>query len=59
MVRLTSDLGLVVGPYLVGRLVDAAGVAAPFTVLAALSGLGAVAVWATRLGAAAARRRAV
>ena len=44
-VRLTSDIGLVVGPAAVGVLADAAGVAAPFPVLAALTGAAAVATW--------------
>ncbi len=42
MVRLTSDVGLVAGPAAVGALADAAGTAAPFPVLAALT---AVATW--------------
>jgi hypothetical protein len=36
-VRLSSDLGLVGGPAAVGVLVDAAGVAAPFTVFGAVA----------------------
>jgi MFS family permease len=36
-VRLSSDLGLVGGPAAVGALVDAAGVAAPFTVFGAVA----------------------
>jgi MFS family permease len=42
MVRLTSDLGLVIGPALAGLLVDLAGVGAPFLVLAALSAMASV-----------------
>jgi len=41
MVRLTSDVGLVVGPAAVGALADAAGVGAPFVVLAAVTALAA------------------
>lgn len=55
MVRLTSDIGMVVGPAAAGALADSAGVAAPFVVLAALSAGGAiVAVGATIAGS---RRR--
>lgn len=36
-VRLSSDIGMVVGPALAGVIADAAGVEAPFTVLGALS----------------------
>jgi len=54
-VRLSSDIGLVAGPAAVGVLADAAGVAAPFTVL------GVVALMATAtavfLGRQAPRRR--
>lgn len=42
MVRLTSDIGMVVGPAAAGALADAAGVEAPFVALAALSVLGAL-----------------
>lgn len=42
LVRLSSDLGLVLGPASVGLLADLAGVAAPFVALAALSGTAAV-----------------
>lgn len=37
MVRLSSDIGLVVGPFLMGRLADWQGVVVPFYVLTALS----------------------
>lgn len=43
MVRFTSDIGLVVGPAAVGVLADAAGVAAPFAVLALVTAGAAVA----------------
>ena len=42
MVRLTSDVGLVVGPVAVGALADAYGVATPFVMLAACSAAGAI-----------------
>ena len=45
LVRLTSDIGLVVGPVMVGVLADVAGVQAPFLVLAALTLVGAAATW--------------
>ena len=45
LVRLTSDVGLVLGPAAVGALADAAGVGAPFPVLAALTVFGAAATW--------------
>ncbi len=41
MVRLTSDIGLVVGPAAMGALADVAGVEAPFIALAALSAVAA------------------
>ncbi|MDP9368051.1 MAG: MFS transporter [Chloroflexota bacterium] len=41
MVRLTSDVGLVVGPAAMGALADVAGVEAPFVALAALSAVAA------------------
>ena len=56
MVRLTSDVGLVVGPAGVGALADAAGVGAPFVALAALAAVAAGGAWwgsrghRTRLG---------
>lgn len=43
VLRLSSDVGLVAGPAAVGVLVDVAGVAAPFPVLAGLTALGALA----------------
>jgi MFS transporter, DHA1 family, multidrug resistance protein len=49
MVRLSSDIGLVVGPAAVGALADRAGVAAPFVLLAALSMAGAAAAAAAEL----------
>lgn len=45
LVRLSGDLGLVAGPAVVGVLADAAGAAAPFAALAALTGAAAVATW--------------
>ena len=42
LVRLTSDLGLVVGPAAAGALTDGFGVASPFVVLALCSAAGAV-----------------
>lgn len=42
MVRLTSDIGMVIGPAAAGALADAAGVTAPFVALAALSAAGAI-----------------
>ncbi len=48
LVRLSSDLGLVLGPAMVGVLADVVGVAAPFVALAAFSGLAAF----TAVGAA-------
>jgi MFS family permease len=45
LVRLTSDIGLVVGPVMVGVLADMAGVQAPFLVLAGLTLVGAVVAW--------------
>lgn len=41
MVRLTSDIGLVIGPAAMGALADVAGVKAPFITLAALSAVAA------------------
>lgn len=40
-VRLTSDVGMVIGPAAAGMLVDALGVRSPFVALAALSAVGA------------------
>jgi hypothetical protein len=37
LVRLSSDVGLVVGPAAVGALADLAGIEAPFVVLAVLT----------------------
>jgi MFS family permease len=49
LVRLTSDIGLVVGPVMVGVLADLAGVQAPFLVLAGLTLAGAIAtLWFSR-----------
>ena len=45
LVRLTSDVGLVAGPVLIGLLADAAGVAAPFVVLAVLTATAAGVTW--------------
>lgn len=42
MVRITSDVGMVVGPVMAGMLVDRAGISAPFVVLSALSAVAAV-----------------
>ena len=42
LVRLTSDLGLVVGPAAAGMLTDGFGVGAPFVVLALSAAAGAV-----------------
>jgi MFS family permease len=44
LVRFSTDVGLVVGPFAVGALADLFGVAAPFGVLAALTGILAVAI---------------
>ncbi|MFM9105904.1 MAG: MFS transporter [Chloroflexota bacterium] len=46
MVRITSDIGLVIGPLAAGMLVDRYGVRAPFAVFAALTLVGAVAALA-------------
>ncbi|MGH2535002.1 MAG: MFS transporter [Thermomicrobiales bacterium] len=45
MVRLSSDLGLVVGPAVAGVLQDAAGYGAPFAALPIISAIAAVALW--------------
>lgn len=45
MVRLSSDVGLVVGPYVAGVLQDAAGYGAPFAVLPVISALAVLALW--------------
>jgi hypothetical protein len=37
MMRLSSDIGLVVGPWVSGALMDAAGYGAPFAVLPLIS----------------------
>ena len=42
LVRLTSDIGLVLGPAAMGALADAAGVEAPFVFLAAVTGAAAM-----------------
>ncbi len=52
MVRLSSDIGMVLGPVAAGALADAAGVTAPFVVLAALSAAGAVVAGGALLGRA-------
>jgi MFS family permease len=54
-VRLSSDIGLVAGPAAVGALADAAGVAAPFTVLGTVALVAAAS--AVCLGRQAPRRR--
>ena len=53
MLRLSSDVGLVTGPVAVGLLADAAGAAAPFASLSAITALVAVLTWR---GQAASRR---
>ncbi|MDQ3412060.1 MAG: MFS transporter [Chloroflexota bacterium] len=45
LLRFTSDVGLVVGPLLIGLLADLAGVGAPFLVLCGLTATGAIATW--------------
>jgi MFS family permease len=45
MVRLSSDVGLVVGPYFAGMLQDAAGYRAPFAVLPVISVVATLALW--------------
>ncbi len=45
LLRLTSDIGLVAGPVTIGLLADAAGVGAPFVVLATVSAAGAGVTW--------------
>jgi len=50
MVRLTSDIGLVIGPAAAGALADGYGVAAPFAVLAVCSAGGAVVAFAAVVG---------
>jgi hypothetical protein len=52
---LSSDVGLVAGPVAVGALADAAGVAAPFTVLGTMALVAAAS--AVCLGRQAPRRR--
>lgn len=47
MLRLSSDVGLVTGPALVGLLADAAGAAAPFVALATVTAVAAVLSWHT------------
>lgn len=48
-VRLSSDIGMVVGPALAGAIADAAGVEAPFTALGALTLIFAVASIAAKV----------
>lgn len=48
MLRLSSDVGLVAGPAAVGLLADAAGAAAPFVALSALTATAAVLSWRGR-----------
>jgi MFS family permease len=48
-VRLSSDIGMVVGPALAGVIADAAGVGASFSVLGVLSLVGAGTVAVSRL----------
>jgi MFS family permease len=45
MVRLSSDCGLVVGPFVAGMLQDAAGFGAPFAVLPVISAVAALGLW--------------
>ena len=45
LVRFSTDVGLVLGPAAVGALADVLGVASPFAVLAALTGVFALALW--------------
>ena len=45
LVRLTNDVGLVVGPVMIGFLADVAGIEAPFFVLAAVTAIGAATTW--------------
>ncbi|MDQ3695780.1 MAG: MFS transporter [Chloroflexota bacterium] len=45
LLRFTSDVGLVVGPLLIGLLADLAGVGAPFLVLCGLTATGAITTW--------------
>lgn len=42
MVRITSDIGMVIGPLVCGMVVDHFGVRAPFLALAALTLVGAI-----------------
>lgn len=48
MLRLSSDVGLVAGPAAVGLLADAAGAAAPFVALSALTATAAALSWRGR-----------